>query len=104
MPREGLDYLRTSASTPATASFKIVMAVANELQYKVYYLDVAEAFTKATLDYEVGMKLPGGCGDLSGNYVRLKKASYDLKESGLLWNDLLAMQVGYCAWQGTVQV
>ena len=66
MQRVGLDYLRTSALTPATASVKIVMAVANELQYKVCHLDVAQAFTNATLDYEVCMKLPGGCGDLSG--------------------------------------
>ena len=74
MQREGLDYLRTSAPTPAAASVTIAMAVANELQYKVYHLDVAQAFTKATLDYEAYMKLPGGCGDLSGKYERLDKA------------------------------
>ena len=35
------------------------------------------------------MKLPGGCGELSGKYVDLEKAPYGLKQSGLLWNDLL---------------
>ena len=35
------------------------------------------------------MKLPGGCGELSGKYVDLEKALYGLKQSGLLWNDLL---------------
>ena len=63
------------------------MTVANEL-YKVHDLDVAQAFTKATLDNEVYIELPGDCEDLYGNYVRLDMALYGLKQSGLLWNDL----------------
>ena len=35
------------------------------------------------------MKLPGGCGELSGKYLDLEKALHGLKQSGLLWNDLL---------------
>ena len=35
------------------------------------------------------MKFPGGYGELSGKYVDLEKAFYGLKQSGLLWNDLL---------------
>ena len=35
------------------------------------------------------MKLPGGCGELSGKYVDLEKALYGLKQSGLRWNNLL---------------
>ena len=93
MQREGVDYLQTSAPTPAAASVKIVMAVANELKYKVYHLDVAQAFTKADLDCVVYMKLPGGCGALSGNFVRLEKALYGLRQSGLLWNDLLVVKL-----------
>ena len=45
--------------------------------------------TQAPLDYRVVMKLPGGCGELSGKYVELKKALYGLKQSGALWNKLL---------------
>ena len=80
MQSDGLDYLRTSEPTPAAAPFRIVMAIANELQSKVYHPDVAQAFTKVTLDHEVYMKLPGGFGDLSGKYVqvRLEKALYGL--------------------------
>ena len=93
MQREGLIYLRRSVPTPAAASVKSMMAVVKELQYKVYHLDVAQALTKATLDYEVYVKLLGGCGDLSGKYVRLEKALYRLKQSGLLWNDLLVVKL-----------
>ena len=88
-----MEYLQTFMPTLAAASVKIVMAVAH--QYKVYHLDVAKAFAnfKATLDYEVCMKLPGGCGDLSGKYVRFEKALYGRKQNGLLWNDLLVVKL-----------
>ena len=57
--------------------------------FTIYYLDVKQAYTKATLDCKIVMKLPGGCGEQSGKYVDLEKALYGLKQSGLLWNDLL---------------
>ena len=50
MQGEGVDYLQTSAPTPAAASVKILMTVANEKCYKIYHLGVAQAFTKAELD------------------------------------------------------
>ena len=53
MQREGVDYLQTSAPTPAAASVKILMTVANEKGYKIYHLDVAQAFTKAELDFVI---------------------------------------------------
>ena len=38
------------------------------------------------------MKLPGGCDDLSGTFVRLETALYGLRQSGLLWNNLLVVK------------
>ena len=89
MQREGVNYLQTSAPTPAGASVKTVLVVANEMGFKTYHLDVKQAFTKAKLDCKIVMKLPGGYGELSGKYVDFEKALYGLKQSGLLWNDLL---------------
>ena len=89
MQREGVDFYQTSASTPVAASVKIVLAVANELGYPVYHFDTAQAFTQAKLDCTVYMKLPQGCGRLSGKIVRPGKALYGLRQSGLLWNELL---------------
>ena len=37
------------------------------------------------------MKRSGGCDELSGRCVRLEKALHGLSQSGLLWNDLLAV-------------
>ena len=89
MQREGVNYLQTSAPTPAGASVKTMLVVANEMGFKAYHLGIKQAFTKAKLDYKIVMKLPGGCGELSGKYVDLEKALYGRKQSGLLWNDLL---------------
>ena len=84
MQREGVNYLQTSKPTPAGASVKTMLVVANEMGFKIYHLDVKQAFTKAKLDCKIVMKLPGGCGELSGKYVDLEKALYGLKQSGLL--------------------
>ena len=89
MQREGVNYSQTSAPTPTGASVKTMLVVANEMGFKTFHLGVKQAFTKAKLDCKIVMKLPGGCGELSGKYVDLEKALYGLKQSGLLWNDLL---------------
>ena len=49
---------------------------------KIFHLDVAQAFVRAKLDTEIYMKLPGGCGDMSGKIVRLNRSLYGLKQSG----------------------
>ncbi|CAN0478345.1 unnamed protein product, partial [Ascophyllum nodosum] len=64
--RQGVIYLQPSAPTPAGASVKTMLVVANEIGFKPYHLDVKQAFTKAKLDCKIVMKLPGGCGELSG--------------------------------------
>ena len=84
MQREGIDFFDTAAPTPAAASVRILFAVANELGYPVHHFDTAQAFTQAELDCTVYMKLPQGCGSLSGKIVRLEKALYGLRQSGLL--------------------
>ena len=84
MQREGVNLLQTSAPTPAGASVKTMLVVANEMGFKTYHLDLKQAFTKAKLDCKIIMKLPGGCGELSGKYVDLEKAMYGLKQNLLV--------------------
>ena len=59
MQREGVNYLQTSAPTPAGASAKTMLVVANEMGFKTHHLDVKQAFTKAKPDCKIVMKLPG---------------------------------------------
>ena len=83
-----VDYFQTFAPTPSSASIKILAAVANEQGLKVFHLDVSQAFfyfVRAKLDADIYMKLPDGCGDMSGKIVRLNRSLYDLKKSGRRW-------------------
>ena len=36
---------------------------------KIFHLDVAQAFVRAKLDAEIYIKLPDGCGDMSGTVI-----------------------------------
>ena len=64
---------------------KTVVAVAVERDWELRELDVKQAFIQADLDYDVYMKLPDGCGDKSGEIVKLNKAGYGLKQARRQW-------------------
>ena len=49
MQGEGVDYTQTAAPTPAATSVKTVLAVANQMGFTIYHLDVKQAYTKANL-------------------------------------------------------
>ena len=42
-------------------------------QKKIFYFGVAQAFVRAKLNAEIYVKLPDGCGDISGKTVRLNR-------------------------------
>ena len=85
----GVDYNETTSPTPAAAPVKMIAAVANEKVLPVYHLDVSQAFVQAPLKEEILMRLPPGCGELSGKIVRLLKCQYGLKQAGRKWHMLL---------------
>ena len=62
MQREDVNYNHTAAPTaptPAEASAKTMLAVANQMGFTIYHIDVKQAYTKAKLDCTIVMKLPG---------------------------------------------
>ena len=63
---QDVDYIQTFALSPASASVKFLADVANEYGPKIFHFDVAQGFVRAKLDLEIYMKLPDGCGDMSG--------------------------------------
>ena len=63
---QDVDYIQTFALSPASASVKFLTDVANEYGPKIFHFDVAQGFVRAKLDLEIYMKLPDGCGDMSG--------------------------------------
>ncbi|CAM9459048.1 unnamed protein product [Sphacelaria rigidula] len=80
--RFAVDYFETFAATPAVTSIKLVMAVAVQREWPLYHLDVTQAFVRAKMDTNVFMKLPKGCGPLTGSTVRLEKSIYGVKRAG----------------------
>ena len=85
----GVDYNETTSPTPAAAPVKMIAAVANEKGLPVYHLDVSQAFVQAPLKEDIFMRLPPGCGELSGKIVRLLKCQYGLKQASREWHMLL---------------
>ena len=79
-----VDFMETYSPTPKALSVKTAVAVAVERDWELRQLDVA--FIQADLDYGVSMKLPDGCGDKSGEIVKLNKAVYGLKQAGRQWS------------------
>ena len=81
-----VDFMETYSPTPEALCVKTVVAVAVERDWELRQLDVKQAFIQADLDYDVYMKLPDGCGDKSGEIVKLNKAVYGLKQAGRQWS------------------
>ena len=65
-----VDYYEETSSTPASAPAKMMASIANEKDLPVYYLDVSQAFVQASLEEEICMRFPPGCGGLSGKSSR----------------------------------
>ena len=85
-----VDFMETYSPTPETLCVKTVVAVALERDWELRQLDVKQAFIQADLDYDVYMKLPDGCGDKSGEIVKLNKVVNGLKQAGRQWSLRLA--------------
>ena len=86
---QDVDYHETTPPTPASAPVKMIAAIANEKGLSVFHLDVSQAFVQAPLEEEIYLRLPPGCGELSGKVVKLLKCQYGLKQAGREWHLLL---------------
>ncbi|CAN0299130.1 unnamed protein product [Ectocarpus fasciculatus] len=80
-----VDYSHSSSPCPSAASIKLLLALANEKGMKLSHWDVKQAYIHAKLKEEVYMKLPPGCGSMSGKFAKLERALYGLKQSGREW-------------------
>ena len=85
-----VDYVHSSSPCPSAASIKLILAVANEKSLPLRHFDVAQAYIRASLEEEVFMKLPAGCGVHSKKNAKLGRAIYGLKQSGRQWGYLCA--------------
>ena len=85
----GIDCDGTSAPVCRLQSIRTVLAIAAELDYKVYMLDVQKVFLRADGKEEVFVKMPPGYerSNESGFplVMKLKKSLYGLRQSSKNW-------------------
>ena len=65
---------------------RLLSAIACELDLDVCHFDVEQAFAQTKLDEGVFMRLPRGCGRLSGKIMRPNKSVYGLKQASRSWH------------------
>ena len=87
--REGVDYLETFSPCPCVPSIRLLTAIACELGLDLCHFDAEQAFVQSTLDEEVYLPLPQGCGALSGKVVKLARSLYGLKQASRTWQNRL---------------
>ncbi|CAB1109566.1 unnamed protein product [Ectocarpus sp. CCAP 1310/34] len=77
----------TYAPTVAVSSNHLLAAMAWEQNLSLRHLDIKQAFVQSDLDEDVFMRLPEGCGRLSG---MINKSLYGLKQASRQWHSHLA--------------
>ncbi|CAB1100747.1 unnamed protein product [Ectocarpus sp. CCAP 1310/34] len=90
MQRVHVDCGETYAPTVAVSSVRLLAAMACEQNLSLRHFDIKQAFVQSDLDEDVFMRLPEGCGRLSGMIVKLNKSLYGLKQASRQWHSHLA--------------
>ena len=78
--REGVYFSETFAPTVSNSCVRLLSAIACQCDLDLCYFDVDQAFVQSDLEKDIFLRLPKGCGDLSGKVVRLNKSLYGLKQ------------------------
>ena len=83
--REGIDFFDTFSPCPSVMSIRLLAAIAYELDLDLCHFDAEQAFVQSDLDEVVYIRLPPGCGGLSGKVVRLRRSLYALNQASQTW-------------------
>ena len=76
---ERVDYFEIFGPTASATSNRSVAAMACKLNWGQRHLDVDQDFIQSELDTDIYLRVPPGCGSVSGRVVLLNKALYGLK-------------------------
>ena len=88
MQREYIDFGDLYLPTVASSSVRLLAALACEHDLELCHFDIDQAFVRADLAEDVYIRLPEGCGSLSGKVVKLSK-SHDFRQASRQWYALL---------------
>ena len=85
--KEGVDYFETFAPVARYKSFRLLFALATNLNYEMKHLDVPTAFLNADLEEDAYMEQPPGYTDGDSSKVwKLLKSLYGTKQAPHNWN------------------
>ena len=84
---EGVHYTEKYSPTPATASIRMLLAMAAAKDGKMRHFDAKWAFLKVDIDEEIYIEIFEEFQEFSGAVGRLNKAIYGLVQAGRCWND-----------------
>ena len=76
----GVDFIETFVPTVSSSCVRLLSAIGCECDLDLCHFDVDQSFVQSDLE-DVFLRLPSGCGDLSGKIVRLNKSLYGLKQA-----------------------
>ena len=88
---EGIDFDETFAPVARLESIRILLAIANHLNFKLYQMDVKSACLNGMLQEKVYVEQSKGFVNphRPDDVYKLKKALYDLKQAPRAWYDRL---------------
>ena len=87
--REGIDFFETFLPCPSVVSIRLLAAIACEFGWDLCHFDAEQAFVQLKLDELVFIRLPPGCGEISGKVVKLGRSLYGLRQSSRTWHSHL---------------
>lgn len=83
------DYTETFAPVARIASFRFLLAFANQFNLLVHHMDVQTAFLNGNLKEEIYMEVPEGFACNKNQVCKLNKALYGLKQAARCWYEML---------------
>ena len=82
-----MHYTEKYSPTPATASIRMLLAMAAAKDGELRHFNAEQAFFKADIDEEIYIEIPEEFQEFSGAVGRLNKVIYGLVQAGRCWNN-----------------